>query len=84
MITLSVFDDLPSQILFDFAVPGNSLGGTRLRIHVPVLPAMPHQDAAESFNRLDEIDALHDNTNSPTFRTPGTWPPMMSSCKSLR
>lgn len=47
----------------------------RPRIAIPImLPTVPDELTAQSLNRLDEIDSLHDTTSSSTRRIPGIVP----------
>lgn len=68
-------DDMLGQIFLDFPMPRHRLRNTCHEITVPVvLASMPHQYPLEPFDRLDEIDPLHDTTNSSTLRMPGSSP----------
>ena len=73
-------DDIPSQMLFDLPMPWDRLGDTRDRVAVPVmLAAVPHQLATELPDGPDQINAIHETSNSPTLRVPGISPPVSSS-----
>src|SRR5205823_13671807 len=65
-------DDMAGQPFLDVSMPRHGLGHPSDRIAVPVvLAAMAHQDTPEPLDRSDEIDPLHDTTNSSTLRMPG-------------
>ena len=73
-------NDVTGHVLFDLPMPGYGLGDTRDRVAVPVvLGSVPDQLAAELLDGPDQIQPLHETTNSPTLRVPGICPPVRSS-----
>ena len=64
-------DDMADQSFPDVSMPRHGLGHPSDRIAVPVmLTAMAHQDTTEPLYPSDQIDPLHDTTNSSTLRMP--------------
>ncbi len=78
-VTAEHFEDVLGETFLDFSMPRDGLRSPGLRIAVPiVLRAVANQDTAESFDRLDQLRALHDITKSSTLRIPGISPLAMS------
>ena len=66
---------MPGQALFDVPMTRYGLGDPRERIAVPIVfAAMTHQDTPVPLDRPDQIEPLHETTNSSTFRMPGNSP----------
>lgn len=79
------------ESLIDLPMTWNRLGDASLRVLIPVVfSAMPDEQASGALQFLDEIDPLHDWTeSSATRRIPGMAPLVRSrqssfscSCKS--
>jgi hypothetical protein len=78
-------DDVPGQMILDFAVSWHRLGNPGRRVQVPVVPpSMAAQDASESLDGADQVNSLHGTTNSSTFRMPGSSPLVRSRYRSMR
>jgi len=76
MSVLQLLENVPGEIVVDFAVPGHGLGDTRLGILVPiVLAAVPNEPATGFFELADQVGSFHDETeSSATLRIPGMSP----------
>jgi hypothetical protein len=67
------FDDPAGQALLDLSMPWGRLGYSGGWVAIPVVsPPVPHEFAADPFDRTDQVHSLHEMTRSSTLRTPGS------------
>ena len=80
-----LFDDPPRQSFIDLVVARHRLIRAGLGIAIPiVLRAVPNQDRPSRMDPPDELNPLHANVRSATWRTPGNSPLVRSAWRSRR